>query len=74
LFYWGYAQSETKRVFFMASLGKRRAQPPRIRLATGRNRSISMAYMSHKIDQRQFFPTIGYHLLPYKTVQTDLLS
>jgi|GEM_PF-7059563 len=49
-----------------------RAAPPRIRLETERNRSISMAYMSHKIDQRQFYPTIGYHLRPYKPVQTDL--
>jgi hypothetical protein len=52
--YWGYAQSETKRVFFMASLGKRRAQPPRIRLETGRTRSISMGYVMKHFGRRRF--------------------
>ncbi|ALI55988.1 hypothetical protein IMCC12053_2041 [Celeribacter marinus] len=40
--YWVCVQSETKRVFFTVSLGKRGTQPPRIRFPTGRNRSISM--------------------------------
>lgn len=64
LFYWGSPQTETKRVFSGLSLGKPRASPPRIRLQTGRTRSISMGYMYHEIEQRQFFQETGHHSRP----------
>jgi len=52
LFHWGCAQSETKRVFFTASLGKRSAQPPRIRLWPGRTRTINgLGVEAHPVSQ-----------------------
>jgi len=71
MFHWGCVQSETKRVFFRVSLGKRGTQPPRIRLQTGGTRSISIGYMSHKIDQRQFFCKTGHRLHLHKPVRTN---
>ena len=66
LFYWGYAQSETKRVFFRVSLGNPRASPPRIRLQTGGTRSISMGYEVKHFGRRQFFRKTGHHFPCFK--------
>ena len=65
-----FGENETKRVFLQVSLGNPRASPPRIRLKTGGTRSISMGYVSHEIDPRQFFLQTGHHLHPHKSVQT----